>query len=83
MSERRVLTLYPYLLNDSCWVFDDVRTGLKEEAFVLGMTEMISRVVEAKGIPDAAQGFALTFADEPFGGYDAELQWLREDACSK
>ena len=22
MSERRVLTLYPYLLNDSCWVFD-------------------------------------------------------------
>ena len=28
MSERRVLTLYPYLLNDSCWVFDDPRTGL-------------------------------------------------------
>jgi hypothetical protein len=42
MSERRVLTLYPYLLHDSCWVFDDVRTGLKEGAFVLGMTEMIS-----------------------------------------
>ena len=68
MSERRVLTLYPYLLNDSCWVFDDVRTGLKEEAFVLGMTEMISRVVEAKGILDATKGFVLTFADEPFGG---------------
>ena len=82
MSERRVLTLYPYLLNDSCWVFDDIRTGLKEEAFVLGMTEMISRVVDAKGIPDATKGFTMTFADEPFGGYDAELQWLRADDCS-
>jgi len=82
MSERRVLTLYPYLLNGSCWVFDDARTGLKEEAFVLGMTEMISRVVEAKGIPDAGNGFALTFAAEPFDGHDAELEWLRADACS-
>ncbi len=39
------LTLYPYL-KDSCWVFDDARTGLKEEAFVLGATEMITRVVD-------------------------------------
>lgn len=56
MSERRVLTLYPYLLNGTCWVFDDERTGLKEEAFVCGMSEMISRVVEAKGVPNAARG---------------------------
>ena len=82
MSDRRVLTLYPYLLNDSCWVFDDARTGLKEEAFVLGMTEMISRVVEIKRIPQATKGFTMTFADEPFGGHDVELQWLRADDCS-
>lgn len=56
-----ILTLYPYLLGNT-WVFDDARTGLKEEAFVLGMTEMISRLVEVKGIPAAARGFALHLA---------------------
>jgi hypothetical protein len=75
----RVLTLYPYLLDGHCWVFDDERTGLKEEAFVLGMTEMISRVVEAKGIPQADRGFAMSFSDRPFAGHDAELDWLRPD----
>ncbi len=75
----RVLTLYPYLLDGHCWVFDDERTGLKEEAFVLGMTEMISRVIEAKGIPQADRGFAMSFSDRPFAGHDAELDWLRPD----
>src|ERR1700730_5667239 len=70
------LTLYPYLLGNT-WVFDDPRTGLKEEALVLGMSEMISRLVEAKGIPQAAKVFALQFASEPFEGADAELTWLR------
>ena len=41
-------TIYPYRLGD-CWVFDDARTGLKEEAFVLGSSEMMTRLVEAKG----------------------------------
>lgn len=65
------LTLYPYLLGNT-WVFDDSRTGLKEEAFVLGMTEMISRLVEVKEIPEAAKGFTLLFSMEPFEGADAE-----------
>jgi hypothetical protein len=69
------LTIYPYLIEATCWVFDDQRTGLKEEAFVLGMTEMISKVVEAKAIPNAAKGFALTFGLEPFD-HDVELTWL-------
>ena len=73
-----MLTLFPYLLR-STWVFDDVRTGLKEEVFVLGMTEMISRLVETKGIPNATKGFALSFSDQPFDGYDAELKWLSSD----
>lgn len=80
MSDHRSLTLYPYLLNGSCWVFDDQRTGLKLEAFVCGISEMISRVVEAKGIPDAARGFAMTFAAEPFPDHDVELRWIRPDA---
>jgi Family of unknown function (DUF6717) len=72
------LTIYPYRLGN-CWVFDDARTGLKEEAFVLGMSEMMTRLVEAKKIPNAVKGFMLQFSDEPFEGLDAELTWLRSD----
>ena len=72
------MTLYPYLLGNT-WVFDDAETGLKQEAFVLGMSEMISRLIEAKGIPQAAKGFTLLFDSESFEGADAELRWLRSD----
>ena len=79
MSKQRILTLYPYLYPgaDDCWVFDDERTGLKEEAFVLGTSEMISRVVEQKKIPNAAKGFLLSFSDQPFDGHDVERRWVR------
>ncbi len=73
-----LLTIYPYLLENT-WVFDDQATALKEEAFVCGMTEMISRVVEVKQIPNAAQGFALHFSDHAFEGFDVELSWHRSD----
>jgi len=73
------LVIYPYLLNGTCWVFDDARTGLKEEAFVCGASEMISRLVSTKRIPHAEQGFAMTFADHPFEGHDAVLSLLRPD----
>ena len=69
------LTIYPYLFEETCWVFDDQRTGLKEEAFVLGTSEIISRIVEAKAIPNAARGIALTFGAEPFD-HDVELIWI-------
>ena len=74
-----MLTLYPYLFESEVWVFDDERTGLKEEAFILGMSEMITRLVEHKRIPNAAKGFAMSFSDKPFEGFDAELNWLRSD----
>lgn len=64
-----VLTIHPYLIGNT-WVFDDPRTGLKEEAFVLGMSEMITRVTELRGIPEAGSGFDLHFADSPFDGFD-------------
>jgi hypothetical protein len=76
-----VLTIYPYLSEwGACWVFDDERTGLKEEAFVLGMSEMITRLVESKGIDDAQRGFALGFSLEPFEGQDTVLHWRRSDS---
>lgn len=70
-----VMTLYPYFYRDSCWVFDDPQTGLKEEAFVLGASEMISRLVGAKRIRAAERGFALSFSDRPFD-HDVELSWI-------
>jgi hypothetical protein len=74
-----MLTLTPYLLNETVWVFDDERTGLKEEAFVLGMSEMISRLISQKQIPHASRGFSLNFSGEPFDGFDAVLKWKRSD----
>ena len=74
------MTIYPYLLG-STWVFDDESAGLKEEAFVLGMTEMISHIVKSKSIPNAAKGLALTFGAEPFD-HDVELTWLSPDEAA-
>jgi hypothetical protein len=70
------LTIYPYKHHD-CWVFDDPRTGLKEEAFVCGATEMINRLVATRQIPHAEHGFALSFSGTPFPAHDVELSWLR------
>jgi hypothetical protein len=75
------MTLHPYKLRDT-WVFDDPRTGLKEEAFVCGATEMIDRLVSTKRIPRAEQGFAMTFADQPLEGHDVVLSLLRPDEHS-
>lgn len=72
------ITIYPYRYED-IWVFDSEETGLKEEAFIRGASEMISRIVEAKSIPNPGQGFALTFSNEPFDGQDAVLEWLRSE----
>ena len=40
------LTLYPYELSPGLWVFDDREVGLKEEAFVFGISEMITSLIE-------------------------------------
>jgi len=72
------MTIYPYLLSDT-WVFDDPNTGLKEEAFVCGMTEMISRLVAIKDIPNAHHGIRLDFHAQPFEEFDVELTWLRRN----
>jgi hypothetical protein len=75
------MKLYPYLLG-STWVFDDERTGLKAEPFVSGSSEALWALVNAKGIANAAQGFSLTFSDEPFRGFDVQLDWIRADSAT-
>lgn len=77
-----VMSLYPYLKNNDyekmLWVFDDEAAGLKSEAFVAGMSEMITAIVLEKGIPKAANGFKISFSDQPFG-HDVELDWIDEE----
>jgi hypothetical protein len=67
------LELFPYQIG-SCWVFDDSRAGLKEEAFVSGMSEIISRVVTHEGVPEASRGFRMIFSHEPFEGHHALIK---------
>lgn len=75
-----ILALYPYRDSDhDNWVFDDERTGLHREPFVMGITDMITRVVTARGIKDANDGFTLAFAADPFEGHDASLEWQRSE----
>ena len=70
------MTIYPYLLQENCWVFDDEQNQLKQEAFVMGASEMITALLATKNIPNAAEGFQMTFSDEPFDGHDVQLELL-------
>ncbi len=73
------MTIYPYLDPTSgCWVFDDEQAGLKAEPFVLGMSEMITRLVQELRIPQAQEGFQLDFDSRP-GPHDLELFWVRAE----
>ena len=81
-TEDRVMTLYPYWYCGQ-WVFDDERTGLKEEAFVRGASEMISRLVGISYFPHVLEtyrpkctAFALSFSDKPFTGHQVQLDWF-------
>jgi hypothetical protein len=75
-SMNRVYTIEPYK-HEGTWVFDDPRVGLEREPFVAGVTEMMDRLTAS--IPDAANGFRLLFAAQPFDGYENRLTWLRAD----
>ena len=59
------------------WVFDDPRVGLDKEPFVSGADTMMDVLTE--NIPDAQRGFRLLFSATPFPGYQAKLEWNREE----
>jgi Family of unknown function (DUF6717) len=71
-----VCAIQPYR-HEGAWVFDDPTTGLVQEPFVAGITEMIDRL--AAGIPEAEEGFRLVFSAQPFKGHQALLTWIRAD----
>lgn len=70
------MTIAPYFSNGT-WVFDDPAAGLTREPFVAGIPEMINLLTA--NIPDAKDGFRLTFSATPFPGYDLHLNWQREE----
>jgi hypothetical protein len=74
MNALRVI--HPYK-HEGIWVFDDARAGLVQEPFVSGADTIIDRMVA--GIPDADTGFSLVFSAAPFPGYQARLEWKREE----
>ena len=59
------------------WLFDDPDVGLKREPFVGDVNELLDRLTAH--IPDAQNGFRLTFSSEPFGGHQAVFNWARAD----
>ena len=76
MSANSIMVIAPYRFNGT-WVFDDPMTGLVREPFVGGVPEMIDVLVA--GIPNAGEGFRLTFSAREFPGYQKKLTWVRGD----
>ena len=76
VPQNSIQVIAPYMHNGT-WVFDDARVGLVREPFVGGVPEMIDVVVA--DIPDAADGFRLTFSAKPFPEYEKKLTWSRGD----
>jgi hypothetical protein len=72
------MVLYPYK-QDGLWVFDDAAAGLKEEPFVEGASEMISRLLASLDISSPDQGFSLIFGEEPRSEHDVVLRWTGAD----
>jgi hypothetical protein len=69
-----IMVIEPYKFAGT-WVFNDYATGLRQEPFVEGIPEMMDDMV--KGIPNADQGFRLTFSGTEFPGYTHKLVWRR------
>jgi hypothetical protein len=76
-SGNSIMVISPYRY-DGTWVFDDPATDLRREPFVQGVPEMIDTLV--KDVPDAANGFRLTFSAEPFPGQQRKLTWVRAES---
>ena len=66
-----LLVIEPYR-HAGTWVFDDRARGLQQEPFVAGIPGIIEKVT--KDIPNAEDGFRLTFSDRPFPGYTHTLK---------
>jgi hypothetical protein len=78
-------TIHPYQLEDGTWVFDDPDRGLKQEPFVLGMSEMLTELAARLSLSDSPgdpprKVLEVTFAADEASDSDtrpsAKLDWL-------
>ena len=69
-----LIIILPYQYGGT-WVFDDAAAGLRREAFVGGIPEMMNQLV--RDIPNATNGFRLLFSTQAFPGYQKKLTWVR------
>lgn len=76
VSSNAIRVIQPYF-SSGTWVFDDPGVGLVREPFVSGVPEILNRLVAH--IPDARRGFRLLFSDNPFPGYQAEFERIRDE----
>jgi hypothetical protein len=74
MNSINVIAPYRHL---DLWVFDDPARGLDQEPFVGGTGDIIDQGVAH--IPDAEKGFQLIFSDNPFPGFQYELEHRRPE----
>jgi hypothetical protein len=72
-----LLVIEPYRSVAGGWAFDEPRLGLKREPFVLGIPEMIDKMVA--GIPGSQKSVRLIFSQQPFPGSGFRLDRLREE----
>lgn len=77
-SANSIMVIQPYR-HSGTWVFDDERVALYREPFVAGVPEMIDELVA--DIPEAEQGFRLTFSAREFPGHERKLVWLRSESA--
>ena len=78
VNMNSIMTIFPYKYN-GVWVFDDESKGLEREAFVCGMTEMITKLVKINLKSDVDNGFVMLFSGQPFPGYHAKLEWFESE----
>ncbi len=71
-----ISVIFPYKVHGQ-WVFDDEAVGLRQEALVLGIDQMIDQTTA--GLPNAENGFKLFFSPAPFPGYTLRLVWRRAE----
>lgn len=76
-NQTQIRTLEPYFCAGE-WAFDDDTTGLVQEAFVCGMSEILDFCLEDSGIdPEEVEGgFKLTFSKDKWPDSTHSLTWL-------
>jgi hypothetical protein len=77
-SSNSMLVIAPYR-HAGTWVFDDPRVGLKAEPFVLGIPELIDKLVADANISLADSGFRLIFSPQPFPEHQTKVIWRRRE----